>query len=261
MPFELPPEGDAARSKRFKPGTKFEAICDLYIFDRRLRLLVLEAIEKIEIHVRSRWTYRMAHDHGSHAHLEHSLFTSGLKHAEQLVRLARAVDKPEETFILHYKRKYTQPYSPPLWAATELMTLGELSKWFQATRDNALKSAIGHDLGLPTREIVEGVLQVLAYVRNICAHHGRLWNRRLVKRLPRIKRFQSDMVLVPAGSQTQNDNRLYNVLVVLLYLLDKQATDSSFRGRLIDLLASMPDEVYEAMGCPEDWAERSVWRK
>lgn len=202
----------------------------------------------------------MVHAHGTHAHLDHALFTSGLNHAEQLVRLARSVDKSEETFVLHYKGKYSSPYSPPLWSATELMTLGELSKWFQATIDNKIKSKVGNDLGLPTKEVAEGVLQVLSYVRNICAHHGRLWNRRTVKRLPKIRRFKEDLFLLKEeGGNEQNDNRLYNVLVVLLHMMDQQATDSTLRVRLCALLEELSDKNRTSMGFPTDWRTRPVW--
>ena len=261
LPFEAPPKPGYARSKAFVEGTTFAQVAELYVFDRRLRVLTLEAIERIEVHVRSRWTYYMSHAHGSHAHLDHKLYEGGLNHAEQLVRLARSVEKSEETFILHYKAKYSQPYSPPLWAATELMTFGELSKWVQATKDNSIKSKLGHDLGLTTKEIVESVLQVLAYVRNICAHHGRLWNRRTVKRLPKIKRFKSDLLYAQdARGRQVSDNKIYNVLVVLLHLMERQRTDSSFRDRLLDLLHTQPPENLHSMGFPKDWANRPVWK-
>lgn len=260
LPFELPPEGELVRSKTFKPKATFMAVTDLYVFDRRMRVLVLEAIERVEVHVRSRWTYHMSHAHGTHAHLEHRQFSSGLNHAEQLVRLARTVDKSEETFIKHFKKKYTEPHSPPLWQATELMTLGELSKWFQATKDNSVKSGVGYDLGLPTIEIVESVLQVLSYVRNICAHHGRLWNRETVKRVPKIRRFESDLALVK-DSQNRDvcENKLYNVLVILLHLIDRQATDSTFRERLRALIEERSENERRSMGFPYDWQKRPIW--
>ncbi|MGB1266223.1 MAG: Abi family protein [Nereida ignava] len=260
LPFELPPEGDAVRSKSFKIGTTLQTVTDLYVFDRRLRVMVLEAIERIEVHVRSRWTYHMAHKHGAHAHLDHQLFTGGLQHAEQLVRLARSVEKSEETFIKYFKNKYTEPHSPPLWQATELMTLGELSKWFQATKNNSIKSGVGHDLGLPTKESVEGVLHVLSYVRNICAHHGRLWNRHTVKRVPKIKRFEKDLVFVKdSKGRDVCDNKLYCVLVVLLQLIDRQETDSSLRERLYNLIDERSDAELNLMGFPDDWKTRPIW--
>jgi abortive infection bacteriophage resistance protein len=259
LPFEEPPAGGQTRSKTFKPGTNFTKVRDLYVFDRRLRLLLLEAIERIEIHVRSRWTYRMSHAHGPHAHLDHKLFAGAVNHAEQLVRLARAVEKSEETFIQHYCTKYTEPFSPPLWASTELMTMGELSKWVQATKDNSIKSAVARDIGLPTRETLEGTLQVFAYIRNICAHHGRLWNRRLVKRLPYIKRYRGDLVITGVGEQRQPDNRIYNVITVLLQLLYLQATDSTYFARLRELIDGIEEQDRAAMGFPDDWRGRPAW--
>ena len=71
---------------------------------------MLEAIERIEIHARSSWTYRLDHAHGSHAHLDHNPFTAGAGHPEQLARLGRAVKKSGETFISHYRDEYTEPY-------------------------------------------------------------------------------------------------------------------------------------------------------
>lgn len=259
LPFEEPPAGGQTRSKTFKPGTNFTKVRDLYVFDRRLRLLLLEAIERIEIHVRSRWTYRMSHAHGPHSHLDHKLFAGAVNHAEQLVRLARAVEKSEETFIQHYCTKYTEPFSPPLWASTELMTMGELSKWVQATKDNSIKSAVARDIGLPTRETLEGTLQVFAYVRNICAHHGRLWNRRLVKRLPYIKRYRGDLVITGVEGQRQPDNRIYNVITVLLQLLYLQATDSTYFARLRELIDGIEEQDRAAMGFPDDWRDRPAW--
>ncbi len=261
LPFERLPNADETRSKQFERGVDFATITDLYVFDRHLRGIVLEAIERVEVHVRALWTYNMVHAYGAHAHLNHSLFSGDLHHAEQLVRLARAVDKSEETFVVHYKRKYANPCSPPLWAATELMTFGELSKWFQITKDNTIKSKVGRELGLPSKEVVVGSLHVLSYVRNVCAHHSRLWNRRTVKRIPKINRFNQDMVLVAdSGGRYENDNRIYNVLVLLLHLMKHQATDSTFRQRLIGLVGERSDTHKEAMGFPEDWRDRPIWQ-
>ncbi len=259
LPFDEPSVDGETRSKKFKPGTSFTKIHDLYVFDRCLRVLLLEAIERIEIHVRSRWAYRMSHAYGPHAHLNHELFAGARNHAEQLVRLARAVEKSEETFIQHYLDKYTEPFSPPFWAVTELMTMGELSKWVKATKNNSIKSEVARDIGLPTRETLEGTLGVFAYVRNICAHHGRLWNRKLVKRLPYIKRYKQDLLIADVQGQRQPDNRIYNVIVVLLRLLHLQATDITYFARMRKLVNGIDNEDRKAMGFPDDWRDRSAW--
>lgn len=261
LPFETGPSGEATRSKTFKEGVSFENVTDLYVFDRRIRNLILEAIERVEIHVRSRWTYHMSHEHGAHAHLKPEIFDNTARYAEQLVRLTRSIEKSEETFIVHYRQKYSQPSCPPLWAVTELMTFGELSKWFQATNDRSIQSKIAKELGLPTREVAESVLQVLAYTRNICAHHGRLWNRRFVKRLPKIKRkpIRANLIIETDKGREVVENRLYNIMVILLYMLDQQNTDSTFRDRLIQILSEVSHQTLTMMGFPADWRLHSIW--
>ncbi len=67
------------QTNRFKKGTKFEDVLNLYIFDRELRLLVLDAIERIEVSIRSKWAYYLSQQHGAHAHLNGALFKSTKK--------------------------------------------------------------------------------------------------------------------------------------------------------------------------------------
>lgn len=256
--YEIAPEDGRTRSKKFKKSTSFEEICKLYVFDRKFRVLLMEAIERIEINVRSRWTNRLSLEYGAHVYLDSGQFNSVLKHADQLVHLGRAIDRSNEVFIEHYNGKYRNPALPPLWAVSELMSLGELSKWISITKDNAIRAEIARDIGFPTRETFEGVLQVLAYVRNICAHHGRLWNRRLVKRIPKIKRMQDDLIF-EAGEQKQTVNLLYNVLVVVLTIIKKQNTDTTYLSRLKELVETLSDAQRAMMGFPDDWRERPAW--
>ena len=259
LPFERPPEDGRARSKVFIPDTKFDDVYSLYLMDRALRLRLMEAIDRIETNVRSRWTNRMALEYGSHAHLDHNLFMSASEHSRLLHRLATSVDKSEETFIKHYKRKYCEPYSPPLWAATELMSIGDLSKWISNTKDTGLRGKLAKDIGFPTRETFKGSFQALAYVRNICAHHGRLWNRRFVKRIPIIRNLKSDQILEEHKGQLQPANLLYNYLVIILFVIRHQQTGSEYLDRLKDTLEAASPRLLSHMGFPENWQNRPAW--
>ena len=263
LPYETKPENGATRSKQFVSGTRFEEIIEIYVFDRKLRLLVTEAIERIEISVRSRWTNRLSLECGAHAHLAPENYSKGYEHARMVAALGGRAEQSAEVFVEHYREKYTRPYMPPLWAVTELMTFGELSKWVSATRDPKIKSAIARDLGLPTSETLEGTLQLLAYIRNICAHHSRLWNRRTVKRLPIIKRYAKDLVLcrltTPQGPQQSTENQIYNALVVIINLLKHQSADTSFPARLRALIEERSVAQQAAMGFPPDWRDRPCW--
>lgn len=260
LPWELPPADGETRSKRFPPNTNFADIVDIYVFDRKLRLLVMEAIDRFEIAVRARWTNLFALSHGSHAHMDYRNFQDGSEYAGMYSKINETVRKSSEVFIEHYRRKYTSPYLPPLWQVTELMTLGEISMWVKATKDNNMKDAVAKDLGLPNKETLEGTLQLLSYVRNICAHHGRLWNRRTVKRAPNIKSFRQDMDIEVAGVQHQPRNSIYNVLVVLAKTLRHQSPDTTFADRVTELVETRSAGQLRAMGFPEDWKQRPIWK-
>lgn len=94
------------------------------IFDRKLRLLTMEAIERIETAVRSHWANALALRHGSHAHMQASLFKSPWQHATDLARMANELQGSSETFIAHYRKQYGEPFLPPIWAAVETLSLG-----------------------------------------------------------------------------------------------------------------------------------------
>jgi abortive infection bacteriophage resistance protein len=259
LPLELPRADGETRSKRFPPDTNFADIVDIYIFDRQLRLLIMEAIDRFEIAVRARWTNLFSLAHGSHAHMNHNNFQDGFEYAKMFSKISNTVEQSSEVFIEHYRDKYNSPYLPPLWQVTELMTLGEISKWVKATKDNNMKDAVAKDLGLPNKETLEGTLQLLSYVRNICAHHGRLWNRRTVKRALNIRNFRQDMDIEVTGDQHQPRNSIYNVLVILAKTLRHQSPDTTFPDRVGVLVNTRSANQLRAMGFPEDWKERPIW--
>ncbi len=127
--YWLPFEADHATHK-FKPGTCFNDVLNLYSFDRELRLLVLDSIERIEVSVRSQWAYQIGHLHGSHAHLNSQLFNSKYWQSN-LTTLSKEVERSDETFIQHLKNTYNEQL-PPVWAVCEVMSLGLLSRWFSS---------------------------------------------------------------------------------------------------------------------------------
>lgn len=260
LPFEVPPDAGERRQHRFVPGTTFEQVLQLYIFDRKLRLLVIEAIERLEVAVRTRWAHAMSLRHGAHAHMDHACFKDPWQHTKDLAHLARELQSSKETFIAHYRETYTAPFLPPIWAVVETMSLGALSHWVQNTRDNTAKRSIAEGLGLPTVEVMEGVLHVLTPIRNACAHHSRLWNRRLPMKLPHIKRQARN--LVPPDSPHHQANHLYNPLALLAVMLNTMNPGTTWAARLVSLLdTELPPDRLSAMGFPQDWRTRPVWQK
>lgn len=155
LPFEQISLEQGARTHQFLPNTQFEDILTLYIFDRKLRLLVMEAIERIEVAVRSSWAGAMAVQYGSHAHMKSDLYKDPWTHAKHLAKLTRDLKESNETFVAHYKHKYTEPFLPPIWAVVETMSLGGLSLWVENSKDNQIKAAVAKAFGLPTVDVLK----------------------------------------------------------------------------------------------------------
>jgi abortive infection bacteriophage resistance protein len=131
--FEEPPAPGETRSHRFKPGSSFEQVIELYNKDRLIRLLVIDAIERIEIAARSAWVQELSMKHGPHCYLDPQLFRSDFDHEKQIRQLRDQLQQSNETFVIHYQQTYSEPELPPIWAMTELISLGALRGWIAAT--------------------------------------------------------------------------------------------------------------------------------
>lgn len=251
--YWLPFEADHG-SHRFQPGTRFSQVLDLYVFDRELRLLALDAIERVEVSLRSQWAYHLAHRHGPHAHLDRTLAHREDRWRTNLASLAGEVGRSDEVFIRHFRSTYTEDL-PPVWVVCEVMSLGQLSRWYANLGPMATRRAIANVYGIDQR-VLESWLHHLSHVRNVCAHHGRLWNREftITPKLPRKK---------PLGLAEQfvsGSRKLYNSLVLLRYCLDLISPQHRWQRRLYDLLSRHHADV-AAMGFPAGWRRLPLWQE
>jgi abortive infection bacteriophage resistance protein len=249
--YWLPFEADHA-SHTFRAGTRFEDVLNLYVFDRELRLLLMDALERIEVSARTQWAHQLARCHGSHAHLESGIAFHSDRHRLHLQQLTEVVDRSEETFIRHLMNTY-QEALPPVWAVCEVMSLGQLSHWYSNLKPMPTRRRIAAPFGVD-----EGVLQSwlhhLTVVRNTCAHHARLWNRELTV-LPQVPRSKPTAL---KGQFQQGSRRLYNTLLILQYMMDVVAPASQWRQRLLALIEEHEIDT-AAMGFPADWQSRPIW--
>lgn len=253
--YWLPFEADHA-THGFRPGTTFEQVLRLYAFDRELRLLILDAIECVEVAVRTRWAYEMAHRHGAHGYMDAGLAKSRPLWEKNLTTLSTEISRSDEVFIAHYRQRYSQPALPPVWVACEVMSLGLLSRWYAQLGPAATRQAIAGYFECDQGQF-EGLLVHLTYLRNICAHHSRIWNRRFTKTMPLPK-------TKPAGIRKQlnsdADRKLYNSLTMLLHLMQIIAPLNPWRQRLCGLLAAHPHIPLLTMGFPPDWERHPLWQ-
>jgi abortive infection bacteriophage resistance protein len=253
LPFENPKE---AVGPRFRDGTTFEDVMTLYDFDRQLRLLVLDAIERIEIAVRGSWAYQMAMLGGSHEYLKADHYADITKFIKNGGSLDHEVGRSKDTFIKHYKRKYDGPEFPPVWMAAELMSFGLLSRWYAALKEPKVRQLIADPFHIDERIFVTVVHQ-LTIVRNICAHHSRLWNRILDVEFTLPRSNPADLTV---ALNRQEPKRVYNTLAMLQFLLSKADPNTDWDKRLISLMATLPVGRSTEIGFPPNWSDLRIWR-
>ncbi len=236
----------------------FNDIIDLYCFDRRLRLLIFNAIEKIEVAVRAKIVQVYAEStHDSHWYLDRSLYRFGY---EDLMEHIKAdVDRSNEDFIKHYKNKYANPPMPPSWMALEVISFATLSRLYQALKLDDRKKFIAKEFGLPKVEILENWLHAISNLRNCCAHHSRVWNRRFMVhlKLP----YNTSYPFMDRGTINDlRDNKLFAVLSCVAYILNIISPGNEFKTNVKRLLKSdCRLLLLKDMGFPKNWQSLPVW--
>ena len=254
--YWLPLEGPAANGEhRFRPGSRFDDALALYVFDRQLRLLVMDAVERVEVAIRAGWAHHMAMTYGAHGYLDQQHYSHVSRHAKAVAELTKEFRRSRDTFADHYRKKYSAPTLPPVWMAAEVMSFGLLSKFISDLKLRADRQAIAKPFMLDEK-VLTSFTHHMSYVRNICAHHGRLWNRRFTIKMV----VPKSPARLPVAMKGADDRNLHNTLVMLDHLLEIVAPGTSWKPRVVELLAATPIVSPEAMGFPADWKERNVWR-
>ncbi len=245
---------------QFIAGTHFDDVLNLYIFDRELRLLVLDAIERIEVSLRTQMAYHLSHIHNAtHPHLQPGIFFNPVVYGGSITKLSNDVRNSKEDFIKHLTRKYEE-LSPPIWAVVELMTMGQLSKWFSNIKDRSDRQAICRVYGIDEK-IMASFCAHLSLVRNHAAHHARLWNRDFTKTLKLPKNGPSDLInsLLVLSDADRRLRKLYNTFVMTGYLMDVINPGHHWKKRLKDLIAYHNINTAK-MGFPTDWQDKPIWK-
>lgn len=258
------------REDRFLPGAKFEDAVNLYVFDKKLRLLIMDAIERIEVAVRVDIAYLLG-EYDTFAHhkpeLLHGNFTKKLNprtgittYEEWLNRYEQQVQRSKEDFVVHYKKKYGSPL--PIWEAIELWDFGLLSLFFSGMRVQD-KLIIAQRYNISDCKIMESWLRTLNYARNVAAHHSRLWNRNLIDQ-PRLAKAGEMPDFDHLIGQPHRISRVYVILCILTYFLKTICPKSAWPSRLKNLLNEFPNSKYlniSDMGFPPNWHEQLLWKE
>lgn len=279
-PFrELLPPGDQQqqspthfRSEQIAPGTSLEMVAALWRFDRELRLLVLDAIETIEIGLRSRIASQLG-KRDVFAHLRIGSLNDAAcnkparrraqgvrtQHDEWLSHYNRAVRAAKEDFVRHNVHKYDQL---PIWIALEVLTFGNTVALFNLMKQED-QTAIARELGIKGGSLLAGWLETVNYVRNVAAHHARLWNRTTTLKVRRPKEPQVGPDLKHLASDVPTD-KIYASLAVMAHLVSQLDPTSNWATRVRNHVQAFPLKTGMSptvnMGFPGGWGALDLWR-
>lgn len=249
----------------FRPGATFENAVRLYVFDKQLRLLVMDALERIEIALR----VDISHTLGKldrFAYLDPALFhpefseklhnSKGItRHHEWLGKHARLINDSKEEFVRHNKAKYGLPLA--IWVACEVWDFGTLSRLYAGMRVEE-QDVISAKYGIHNGRIFATWLRSLNYLRNVCAHHSRLWNRNVVDQ-PRLPAAAEVPWVAPFEDSGHLRARCFLLLRIARHLLQVVNPNSTWPERMkTHLLADFPDMDHlglnlTGMGAPDGW--------
>jgi len=242
----------------FRSGTRFDTVWEHYSFDRALRLLVMDAVERIEVAVRTQLAYHHSRAFDDpFAYADNAASLPGLnaaKRADFLGTLSDEMHRSRETFVEHFRAKYgdTHRYLP-IWMATEVMSFGSVLRFYRGA-PRQVQDEIANFFSMP-EVVLDSWLLTLNTIRNICAHHGRLWNRSVAKPKMPIQKSYPDWHH-PVAIKGE---RIFGVLTICNYCLSRIAPQSRWSGRLRELLASYPRLPIRNMGFPDNWLDSPLW--
>jgi abortive infection bacteriophage resistance protein len=286
-PYMRPFQVAGSPEHDFLPGVGFRQLSQLYDFDRRLRLLVIDAIERGEVAARAAISNHMGPLYGAHWYLQSGLFKDRYDHARLLQTIEHAQQKAasdyqrevdrieqltradatrktqlkqrraQESYARHYALTYNDPPLMPGWAMLEELTLGDLSHLYRGLAKDSDRKAIGQRLAAPA-PLLDSWLHTLTVVRNICAHHARLWNRELGIKPEQPK--QPDFSWPKYLRQSSQHTRIAVVLAILHRLMQQVSPNTRWHQRLNELLCEYPEIPKRAMGLPENWQADAFWQ-
>jgi len=249
----------------FYPDATIDKVWDRYVFDRRLRLLVMDALERIEVDARTRLAYLHAETHGPFGYADDPASLPGLSLPDRtkfLVYFRDQLATNHEEFVAHFRTKYGSDHNDlPIWVACELMTFGNLFTFYLGC-EAGIQKKLAARYGI--KDVVcQSWLKTLNTIRNICAHHARLWNRVLgVKPMIPNKdpkwRYEADTKQGRQFLPIPND-RAFAMLTICRQCLDVIAPGHSWTDRFKKILADHPNVPHAGLGLIPGLETHTLW--
>ncbi|NCT75438.1 MAG: Abi family protein [Chitinophagaceae bacterium] len=247
------------RNHIFRKGSTFEEVVCLYKFDRELRLLVYDAIERIEISLRSVIICEMSMACGRYWFNDEQCTNDYKLFEENIKSIDDELGRSKEEFVKHHDRKYGTDDCPPAWKTLQILSFGTLSKLYKNIKATLpQKSLIARIYGLPNYVYLESWMLSLSVLRNFCAHHSRILNRKF-DFIPKKMISSSRLWIRVLPAVHQDSLLLYNQLCSVKFLLNSCSPGNHFSNDLLTLIAKYPTANISGCGFSENWENEDLW--
>ncbi|WP_301885674.1 MULTISPECIES: Abi family protein [Bacteroides] len=252
----------------FLPNVYLEDVLTRYYFDKELRLILFDAIETIEIALRTKMIYHLSQAFGGLWYRDATLFTDINLHAQQLKELEEEFLRSGEIFVKDYKRKHLIKNDtgqfldehPDAWIIFEVATFGTLSKMYKNLRHQLpQKSLIANEMGLNFHNELSGWLEAISYLRNIIAHHSRIWSRNMVKRPAEL--HNPRMTWLSRSLTEVQQKKPFYLITAMLYLCNAIDSRHTFKQKLLNLFQQHPDIPIYKIGFFNHWEQEPIWKQ
>ena len=234
---------------RFLPDISFQQIWSNYRGDALLRLFTFEIIELIEVSFRSVFAYVLAKNHGPFPYKQDNLNCSIDTYLQALNRMKDDIAHSKDRFIHSFKEKYSNDI-PPIWMMVEIMSMGEISRWYGDCIKESDKKEIAGYYGIPAR-VLESWMRSISMVRNRCAHHNRLYGISISGGFVIPKNLKCEKYRYIFNSKEING--FYNIIVACCYMVEFIGENEKIKQLLNNIIQLV--ETFglkeEKMGFPE----------
>ncbi len=238
----------------YKPNTSFSQVMMLYRFDKKLRLLIFNEIEKIEVAVRSAIVNVGSEMTGNPFWMtEGSNFIDAVKFRHTMNLIDAELHRSREDFIVHFRETYSDAY-PPAWILAEVLPFGVITNIFSNIRNIRTKKNIARRFGLQIAPF-ESWLTIVTLTRNSCCHHARVWNKQNTIRPMLPNRIAGSWITLPTDTL-----RIYFDLCIIKYFLNIISPNNDMRDKIEALLSDFPSIDINAMGFPRGWENEPLWQ-
>ena len=242
----------------FEPNTYFETVIERYNFDRHLKLILFDAIERIEIALRTKMIYHMSLSYGALWHLNPSLFTNTNHHTSSVGIMNSEFNRSSEIFIRDHKRKHPNTDAES-WKTLEVVSMGCLSRLYKNINHQLPeKTKIAKEMGLHIHSELSSWLEAIVYVRNIIAHHSRLWSRSMAKRpIDSITNPMYDWLNLPITEVQKK--KPFLIISTLVYISNTVTPGHHIKDKIIELIKNNPDVPIYKLGFLNSWEQNPLW--